>query len=216
MIQPPKLIVTQPPKPTVASARQPITKRRETKNSITMHVSNAIPTTSSVPSSAAASAKPEFRKPNEIEPRTNKPKVANGLKCQYCDKCFVKNHGMTTHLLEKCEKIPAIVRRQLIVSHSKSKPLLRQEELRHESDLTIYSRFFVNISNEGASSLHGDEVVKGLKNLRAELRKIKSAHTGIIRTPNKTLRCHVCKKHFLDCVEYAEHITNCILKFKDK
>lgn len=120
---------------------------------------------------------------------------------------------MTTHLLEKCEKIPAVVRRQLLkkaeITNDVSSKQKQREGLRHESDsISKYSRFFVNISN-GTPGLQSDEVEKGLKNLRAELRKTAFAHTGITRTPNKTLRCHICKKHFLDCVDYAVHVSSC-------
>lgn len=205
-------------KPTMALTRQSIAKRRETKSCFTKPDVNAANPTAmpSTSSSVLSAANSEFRKPNEVEIRTNKPKLSSStsLKCQYCDKCFMKSHGMTTHLLEKCEKIPASVRRQLlkkaeISNDVTSKQLLRYEALRYETDsISKYSRFFVNVSNDGTSGLQKDEVEKGLKNLRAELRKIKGAHTGIIRTPNKPLRCHICKKHFLDCVDYAEHITN--------
>lgn len=194
--------MAQVPKLAVAATRQ-------TMNGVTKHGlanatnATAIPSTSS----STALAKPEFRIPH-IALRANKT-----AKCQYCDKCFVKSQAMTTHLLEKCEKIPAVVRRQLLkkaeVTNDVTSKQKQRESLRHESDSILkYSRFFVNVSNGDASDLQSDEVEKGLKNLRAELRKTKGGHSGIIRTPSKTLRCHICSKHFLDCVDYAEHISN--------
>lgn len=199
--------MAQLPKLTVAATRQSFVKRRETKHGIIKlgHVANptAIPSTAS---SSAALVKPEFRKPEQITLRANKP-----TQCQYCDKFFVKSQAMTTHLHEKCEKIPAVVRRQLLkkadITNDATSKQKQRESLRHESDsISKYSRFFVNLSN--GAGLQSDEVEKGLKNLRAELRKTKGGHTGIIRTPKKTLRCHICKQLFLDCVDYAEHISN--------
>lgn len=208
------MTMVQAPKLAVASTRQSIAcstdaKRRETKPS-----AGFVPTasSSSLVSSSGASVKQEFRKPNAVPLRTTKTTLVNTLKCQYCDKCFVKSQGMTTHLLEKCEKIPASVRRQLLqkaenCNEATSKQLSRQA-LRQEFDsISKYSRFFVNVSNEGASGMQIDEVEKGLRNLRAELRKTKNAHTGIIRTPSKPIRCHICKFVTLDCVEYADHIS---------
>lgn len=127
---------------------------------------------------------------------------------------------MTTHLLEKCEKIPASARRQLLQKNENSDETKSKLVSRHRPQVEIdsvskYSRFFVNLRNDDASGMQGGgggvtaiNVENGLKNLRAELRKIKNAHTGIIRTPSKPIRCHICKKYFLDCVEYADHSTN--------
>lgn len=193
MAQPPKLaIATRPSIPCNIDAQ-----RRETKSCITkLAIANA--------SSSAALVKQQFRKP-EVPARK-----INGFKCQYCDKNFVKNHGMTTHLLEKCEKIPASVRRQLLQKQESCNSAICKNVIplnkRQEIDfISKYSRFFAIVTNESASGMQGDDVEKGLKDLRAEVRKIKSGHTGIIRTPNKPLRCHICKKQFLDCVEYALH-----------
>lgn len=133
---------------------------------------------------------------------------------------------MRTHLLEKCEKIPAPARRQLKVQNKtmeennvdevNSKQVSRRKTYAFRQDIdTIskYSRLFANLTNEGASGMRGDgaaaiEVENGLKNLRAELRKMKGPHTGITRTPSKPIRCHICNKLFFDCVEYADHSTN--------
>lgn len=198
----------QPPqKPTSMKTQASSSSSRPSVASVASVMKVAGAVAASIPnvkpsSSSLVPTKSEFQKPNGIVLRTK----SNGLKCQYCDKCFVKSHGMETHLLEKCEKIPANVRRQLLKKADSSKSFESSKTMRHDSDsISKYSRFFVNISND--AGLQGDEVEKGLKNLRIELRKVKS-HTGITRTPSKSLRCHICKKHFLDCVDYAEHMSN--------
>lgn len=145
------------------------------------------------------------------------PEASHGGKCKYCDKSFAKAHGLTTHLLENCTKIPAAARRLLLKNeqdntrdNANSKQESRRKTLaaHHDIDsLSKYSRFFVNVTNEGASESVASVDEKMLNDLRAELRKEKGI-TGIIRTPRKTIQCHICKKLFLDCVEYAEHIEN--------
>lgn len=186
--------MSQPVKLAVASTRQSTAfiidaKRREAKSCITkLAVANA----SSVSVASSKQLKPVMT-----------AKI-DSLKCKYCDKTFMKTHGMKTHLLEKCEKIPATVRRQLLQKEDISKQSSRQAFRPEIDNVSIYSRFFVN---EGASGMQGVDVEEGLKNLRVELRK-KSAHTGIIRTPRKFLRCHICKQVFIDCVEYAVHFSN--------
>lgn len=220
-------MANNPPRVPIMSTRPSISanvraQRRETKYSFTnLAVSKA---STMAEKSSESSSKEKFVKPSALPVRNpNLVKAAtasNGNRCQYCDKFFAKSHGMTTHLLEKCEKIPTSARRQLLqknenVDNFNSKPVFRQRPHQVEIDsVSKYSRFFTNLTNSGASSMQIEDgfiamdVENGLKSLRAELRKVKNAHTGIIRTPSKPIRCHICKKHFLDCVEYAEHMEN--------
>lgn len=234
-------IAKQLPRVAIMSTRPSISatvraQRRETKYSFTTlaasKASSSNPPESvpqsvsqSVSESVPSSVKPKFIKPSALPVRnsansTKGSTTSNGSKCQYCDKYFAKPHGMTTHLLEKCEKIPASARRQLLQKNENSDETKSKLVSRHRPQVEIdsvskYSRFFVNLRNDDASGMQGGgggvtaiNVENGLKNLRAELRKIKNAHTGIIRTPSKPIRCHICKKYFLDCVEYADHSTN--------
>lgn len=207
---------------TIASTRQSVAsnidvKRRDITRRITqLAIASAkVPSQSASTSSATttAPAKQEFRRPVEVPLRSSKMTKVTNLQCQYCDKCFVKSQGMTTHLLEKCDKIPASARRKLLQkaesSNSTTSKQLSKQTMRQDTDsISKYSRFFVNMSKEGASGMQGDDVEKRLQILQTELRKIKNSHTGIIRTPSKSIQCHICKKLFLDCVEYADHTSN--------
>lgn len=130
-------------------------------------------------------------------------KPPNGNKCQYCDKFFAKSHGMSIHLLENCERIPAAVRRQLLqktemCDESNSKRIAKKLQIKEIDATSKYSRFFANLN--GSLSIQAD--------VEKELRKIKGAHLGITRTPSKAIKCHLCKKSFLNCVAYADHSTN--------
>lgn len=90
------------------------------------------------------------------------PVQSNGNICQYCDKFFAKSHGMKTHLLEKCEKIPAPVRRQLMnisrETNSKQVSRTRSGIGQGIDSISKYSRFFQNLTNDGASGMQGDVV----------------------------------------------------------
>ena len=213
-------LVNQKPRvPIVSTIRQTTstslrTQRRETKYSLT---SLAV-AKSSNQSNSSSSNKTTFIKPSVIPVRSRStvsssvmPSGDGNGKCQYCDKFFAKKHGLLTHLEEKCEKIPPSARRQLLqkekhVVEANSKPNARK--IRQDIDsVSKYSRFFLNITNEGASGVAAIDVENGLKNLRAELRKTKGPHIGIARTPSKAIRCHICKKAFLDPIEYADHST---------
>lgn len=188
------------------------TQRRETKHCLT---SLAVAKSSN----SSSTNKATFIKPNVIPLRTRSmvsssvlPNGDSNGKCQYCDKFFAKAHGLLTHLEDKCEKIPPPARRQLKLqkekptdeTNSKQNAILHQDISKHNK----YSRFFLNITNEGASGVAAIDIENGLKNLRSELRKIKGPHFGITRTPSKAIRCHLCKKAFLNPIEYADHSTN--------
>lgn len=215
-------MVNQVPRVPIMSTRLSISssvraQRRETKYSFTNFAVSKASTLSRTTSDASSSTKDKFIKPSALPVRNSnlvKPSTTtNGSKCQYCDKYFAKSHGLTTHLLERCEKIPASARRQLLQKNDnsdedKSKHVPRHRSQAQIDSLSKYSRFFTNLTNVGDGDIRAVDVENGLKNLRAELRKNKNAHTGIIRTPRKPLRCHICKKMFLDCVEYAAHSSN--------
>lgn len=195
-------------------------QRRETK----VPVDQPQPSTSSssTQTTSTAANPVRFIKPSAVPVR--KPPISvssaakpNTIKCQYCDKCFIKSHGMKTHLLENCDKIPPAARRQLLKKeetsieevqcNSKQVSRRRTQAFDREIDfISKYSRLFKNVTNDsGTQTSATNDIETGLKTLRNELRKANSAHTGIARTPSKPIRCHICKKIFFDCVEYAEH-----------
>lgn len=227
-------MVNQPLRVPIVSTRQSTSasvraQRRETKNSLTSFAFSKASTSTYGALSVAnhtSSLQTKFLKPSDVPlrkpvaPTSSSAMVTSKSsgKCQYCDKFFAKSHGMMTHLLEKCEKIPASARRQLLQkekdcdeANSKQVSRRKTEAFRQDNDfVSKYSRFFVNLTNDGVQGdgIAAIDVEKSLKNLRSELRKIRSAYTGITRTPSKPIRCHICKKLFLDCVEYADHSAN--------
>ncbi|XP_031619266.1 uncharacterized protein LOC116338272 isoform X2 [Contarinia nasturtii] len=227
---------TKPPKMSIVSTRQSMSsnvraQRRETRSFLTTFAMAKASTSSVAPSTS--STQHTFVKPSALPVRkslhpsmvSSATVTSNGKtntnqsgKCQYCDKFFVKSHGLKTHQLEKCEKIPSSARRQLLQKENESNEANSKQTFTRRSqafpqidEFSKYSRFFVNLSsNGGASGTQNDvnaaEINWGLKNLRAEIRK--RAPSGIQRTPQKPIRCHLCKKLFFDCVEYADHSAN--------
>lgn len=128
---------------------------------------------------------------------------------------------MDVHLLEKCEKIPASQRRLLTQNgggdvNSSGKQVFgkvkRAFNLKSKNLIRL-DRFLDEITDEAASQNAGVDknAAVDLQNVKEEMKKIKNiplGHSGIIRTPKKAMTCHVCKRIFLDVVEYAEHCTN--------
>lgn len=141
--------------------------------------------------------------PSESIANQRKPHP-DGNKCRYCDKFFAKSHGMKLHMLEKCEKIPSTVRRNMKMANNGDEPkskILRRKTLISDQEIDPISkhcRFFAN--------LNGSITMQAA--VEKELRKIKGAHLGITRTPSKAIKCHLCKKSFFNCVAYADHIAN--------
>lgn len=140
-------------------------------------------------------------------------------KCQFCDKPFVKEHALKIHLFEKCEKIPAARRRQLLQIDERNKAINNCKQASHTPfdkrsfDIVLKtSRFFVDLTNEAVSGINGgksgDAAAIDFDGLKADLKKYSNAHLGVKRTPSKTIRCHVCNKIFLNCAEYATHVSD--------
>lgn len=141
-------------------------------------------------------------------------------KCQFCDKPFVKEHALKIHLFEKCEKIPAARRRQLLQIDERNKARNNCKQASHTPfnkprtfDIVLKtSRFFVDLTNETVSGNNceksGDAAAIDFDGLKADLKKYSNAHLGVKRTPSKSIRCHVCNKIFLNCAEYATHVSD--------
>lgn len=197
-------IFHKPPKQSISSSQSESdnnhSHRQKTKQLFTkIAVANATPLTAAavVPASSKIPENTKQRLPND--------------KCKYCDKTFVKSKAMAAHLIERCEKIPATLRRQLLQDEkyrdeAKNKQVCRRKSIAYNQEndsISEYSRFFVNLRND----VHCIDGVDGLKNLRAEIRKTNIGHIGVSRTPSKLIRCHICQKIFFDCVDYAEHST---------
>lgn len=212
-------------------------QRRQTKYSpATSSESESTPTPSSTVASTSggtsdsATVKKEiFAKPTPLlsnnKPKTGQSKlpVANlalGFKCKYCDRNFAKNFGLDQHLLEKCEKIPATHRRLLLKNENDqaiSNQKNRKQDITHLSqrnnETWKHSRFFVEKINQAVSNAQNDcnatnYVESDLNSLRSELKLLSNAHSGVKRTPKKSLKCHICNQIFWDCVEYAVHSSN--------
>lgn len=117
--------------------------------------------------------------------------------------------------MEKCEKIPAAHRRLLLKNGENGQNKNRKIAL--DTNLSVaknvqtwkHSRYFVERMNEAINEDGAmNNMITGLNELRKELKIISNAHTGVKRTPKKTLRCHICNEKFINCVEYALHTAN--------
>lgn len=149
-------------------------------------------------------------------PVSNAPmlKLNSSARCTYCDKKFVKEHALNVHLQDKCDKITPIQRRQLLQKIAGSIDSKHVETLYRKARATRFipndSRFFLDITNEAASGLHQSEnseaLANGLNELKASMKRLSKACVGITRTPSKSIKCHICSRAFLNCVEYATHI----------
>lgn len=146
---------------------------------------------------------------------------SNSFKCKYCDRTFVKSVGLEHHLMENCEKIPASQRRLLLKNDADPTKDKNRKPYSHKIVLNArkieqtweHSRFFLEKINQAKSITTDDNdatsnIESGLSNLRNEMKLLSNAHTGVKRTPKKLLKCHMCEKKFLDCVQYAIHISN--------
>lgn len=110
-------------------------------------------------------------------------------KCKYCDKKFDIALALNKHLESHCTKIPAADRRRLLsknVNQNKGQQVssTSSSETKHKNRSSIFE---INNSNIVGELL---------------------GHSGIYRTPAKSIRCNICGITFINCYDYAEHCTS--------
>lgn len=144
---------------------------------------------------------------NATQSQCNEPS-----KCTYCDKTFVKGLAFKLHLLNNCEKIPATQRRLLQDTRpasSNSKPLVTVVGRTRSSQLMPNrSRFFLDVTNGAAAAAEAGarRSDTGLGALAANMKRLPNTFSGVTRTPSKSIKCHICRRAFLNCAEYAMHV----------
>lgn len=227
LIKVPSLVTAAKPKPSTAPVQTKAARPQTTvKATVSTALSSSAATATALvapklprkpishlpkPQTATTQAKPTMAAP--VASGAPMLKLNSSAKCTYCDKKFVKEHALNMHLQDKCDKIPATQRRQLLQKMSGSidskheHPIIRK--VRASRFIPNDSRFLLDITNEAASGLHqseNSEAAKGFIQLKASMRRLSKAYMGITRTPSKSIKCHICRRAFLNCAEYATHV----------
>lgn len=135
------------------------------------------------------------------------PPMVNPLKCKYCDRNFSLDFAFDKHIRENCTKISPAERKRFIVESEKSKTksqsgnsnAFTSKQTKLKSN-TILNR--LNVVNLTGDEYDGTDLndTNSIKLTHNNL-----GHTGIYRTPSKSIPCKSCNITFFNCVEYAEH-----------
>ena len=119
--------------------------------------------------------------------------TSNGNNCKYCDKTFTLKTALDNHLLKYCTKIPTADRRKLLENPNK---------LRKTNSSTVTNQPLKS-SDSSSSSFNDSTSSNGYA--KAPQSATKKAHSGISRTPHKTIRCHTCGIQFPDILSFTTH-----------
>lgn len=103
--------------------------------------------------------------------------------CQHCDRAFDKPIALSNHLLEHCAKIGVGERRRL---------LQKRDIVDREA------------ATGGSASSRSSSAALVPAKRRANTNT--GAHRGVYHTPNKPIKCNECSKQFADPVSFALHV----------
>lgn len=113
--------------------------------------------------------------------------------CQHCHRVFDKPIALSNHLLEHCAKIGVAERRRLL-----------QKRDREDKEAAGSSSSATAVAKSGRSATAAAAAARGPAKLRVN--SPSRAHRGVFHTPNKTIKCNECTKQFADPVSFALHV----------
>lgn len=149
------------------------------------------------------------------------PPPTIALKCKYCDRCFGLQFALDKHLMENCTKISPVERKRLIevaeqqkIAMSKTQNGNKKSHKSHVFNLNS-NKIFNSVNLDGVSIDANNSGVGG-KRIDAydgeandsNIFKIPTnnlGHSGIYRTPTKSIPCKICNTIWFNAVEYAQH-----------
>lgn len=131
------------------------------------------------------------------------PSSSSTLKCKYCDRGFSLQFALDKHTVENCTKIsPAERKRIIAVNEAKSKCGNTNQS---NTDMDVTKINWQTISNR-VNLQAGGAALDACDGSDNSLHKLPNmGHSGIYRTPSKSIPCKICNIVFMNCVEYAEH-----------
>lgn len=122
------------------------------------------------------------------------------LMCKYCDKKFAIAKGLDDHLLTKCPKIPPKDKKKLLSQNYHAREL----EVSRKTPRTPANNAMD--SSEASVSSSGGSMPPPTKH--SVPKSNKSAHTGVVHTPNKMITCMACGLKFASVIKYTVHMTS--------
>lgn len=124
--------------------------------------------------------------------KTHKPTTATqGFPCKWCDKKFQLETALFNHQTEKCTKIPVVEKRKVLDQQDKKEKVRRRTTLFAAPMMT---------KKKSPRKLKGNETL----NKSAANKSMNKS--GVLITPKKSLKCHICKEIIPDAIGLANHI----------
>lgn len=145
----------------------------------------------------------------------------NASKCRFCDKQFDKMFALNKHMQENCTKIQPAERKRMfaeIADRNKSDAagnkqyrLLKSSLKSSSSSSSLansarFTRLLTDLINESQSNRDGQpNNSTTVDETRLRLSRMSLGHSGVYRTPSKSIKCKICNAVFMSCVQFAEH-----------
>lgn len=127
------------------------------------------------------------------------------LMCKYCDKTFQIPKALDDHLLLKCPKIPPKDKKKLLSQGHAAREL--EYSRKAPGNRSTYQLNAMDSSEASCSSVASGSSM--LPPRSAGIPKTnRSAHSGLVHTPNKQITCMACGIKFSSVVSYTIHMTS--------
>lgn len=68
-----------------------------------------------------------------------------------------------------------------------------------------FTRLLTDLISESQSKGDGQRNTSTADETRLRLSKMSLGHSGVYRTPTKSIKCNICNAVFMSCVLFAEH-----------
>lgn len=150
-------------------------------------------------------------------PSTGSSNASNALKCRFCDKQFDKTFALNKHMQENCTKIQPAERKRMFADQADRNKFdaagnkqnsIAKAPTKFSSSIANSARFtrlLTDLITESQSKGDGQRNTSTADETRLRLSKMSLGHSGVYRTPTKSIKCNICNAVFMSCVLFAEH-----------
>lgn len=128
--------------------------------------------------------------------------------CTYCDRKFAIRNALDIHLKTNCTKISSANRRKLLSADDLKNSINAVNTYKKQTAVSTgaYPKRRTNITTTDSDSLTASENSHLDESIALRSSTKKTPHSGIYRTPSKSIRCTICNTFYSDILSFTQHL----------